>query len=83
MNDLRPCALVAYPYCATCFGRCYPNGVALIMERKGMFNSINQFFIISPIRALKISSDNADKVTVQENGDVVVRQRAFTVVDGE
>ncbi|KAK8940496.1 hypothetical protein KSP39_PZI010584 [Platanthera zijinensis] len=55
---------VAYPYCATCFGRCYPNGPALIMERKGMFNSINQLFIVSPIRALKKSSDNANKVTV-------------------
>ncbi|KAK8940498.1 hypothetical protein KSP39_PZI010582 [Platanthera zijinensis] len=74
---------VAYPYCATCFGRCYPNGAALIMERMGMFNSINQLFIVSPIRALKKSSDNADKVTVAENGDVVVRQRAATVVDGE
>ncbi|KAK8940424.1 hypothetical protein KSP39_PZI010665 [Platanthera zijinensis] len=55
-----------YPYCATCFGQCYPNGAALIMERKGMFNSINQLFIVSPIRALKKSSDNTNKVTVAE-----------------
>ncbi|KAJ3681108.1 hypothetical protein LUZ60_015597 [Juncus effusus] len=35
---------VVYPYCASCFGRCYPNGSALITEHKSSFDGISQLF---------------------------------------
>ncbi|WOK91333.1 hypothetical protein Cni_G00024 [Canna indica] len=52
---------VAYPYCATCFGRCYPNGATLIMEHKSMFDSVSQLFAPPPIKGLKDSVVSNEK----------------------
>lgn len=38
---------VAYPYCAACFGRCYPNGGALITECPSLLDAVSQL----PIRS--------------------------------
>lgn len=74
---------MAFPYCATCFGRCYPNGAALILERKSMIESINQLFIVSPVRGLKRSSDSAEMANATENGDALAEKKAAIVADGE
>ncbi|PKA57298.1 hypothetical protein AXF42_Ash002602 [Apostasia shenzhenica] len=72
---------VAYPYCATCFGRCYPNGAALITERKNTFNGVGQLLTVAHLRVPKISSVNTEATNVAENGEVLEGKAA--VVGGE
>ncbi|XP_038978357.1 conserved oligomeric Golgi complex subunit 8-like isoform X2 [Phoenix dactylifera] len=63
---------VAYPYCATCFGRCYPNGATLIIECRSMFDGVSQLLTTSPVKALKNSVDNAEVKQTTENGGALV-----------
>lgn len=42
-----------YPYCATCFGRCYPGGSELITECKNLFDGVNQLLAVSHGQGLK------------------------------
>ncbi|KAG6471211.1 hypothetical protein ZIOFF_072312 [Zingiber officinale] len=46
---------VAFPYCATCFNRCYPNGASLIMEHRSMLDCLSLLFATPPVRGLKDS----------------------------
>ncbi|KAK6119576.1 hypothetical protein DH2020_046678 [Rehmannia glutinosa] len=71
MNELRPCAplslknvlaqeLVAFPHCATCFGRCYPGGAALITDANNLFDGIGRLLANSPSRELPKPVHNAE-----------------------
>lgn len=42
-----------YPYCATCFGRCYPGGSELITDCKNLFDGVNQLLAVSHGQGLK------------------------------
>ncbi|KMZ66602.1 putative Conserved oligomeric Golgi complex component [Zostera marina] len=42
-----------FPYCATCFGRCYPGGLELITECKNLFDGVNQLLTVSHGQGLK------------------------------
>ncbi|XP_077243832.1 conserved oligomeric Golgi complex component-related / COG complex component-like protein [Tasmannia lanceolata] len=64
---------VAYPYCATCFGRCYPGGAALITDSKNLFDGINQLLAAIPVRGLhKPKVDNKEVRHITENGGPLV-----------
>ncbi|KAI7992697.1 Conserved oligomeric Golgi complex subunit 8 [Camellia lanceoleosa] len=69
---------VAYPHCATCFGRCYPGGAALIADAKNLFDGIGRLLSTSRSKELpkpkpvqhteeKITSENGN-MSVVENG---------------
>ncbi|XP_020578020.1 conserved oligomeric Golgi complex subunit 8 isoform X2 [Phalaenopsis equestris] len=73
---------VACPYCATCFGRCYPNGTALITERRGSFDGVSQLLTVSSNRGFKKSSDNVETIKAAENGDAMMEEKS-AIVDGE
>ncbi|RWW66782.1 hypothetical protein BHE74_00025841 [Ensete ventricosum] len=75
-------AEVAYPYCATCFGRCYPNGATLIMEQRGMLDGVSQLLAAIPPPMMKGSRNSLDSkeekhptdgagATMAENGALV------------
>ncbi|XP_058205412.1 conserved oligomeric Golgi complex subunit 8 [Rhododendron vialii] len=61
---------VAYPHCATCFGRCYPGGAALISDAKNLFDGIGRLLAA---KALPKPIQNEEGKSVSENGspDVV------------
>lgn len=63
---------VAYPHCATCFGRCYPGGSALILEAKNLFDGIGRLLTLSPSRELTKPTNNGTdgRKSVPENGDM-------------
>lgn len=63
---------VAYPHCATCFGRCYPGGSALILEAKNLFNGIGRLLTLSPSRELPKPTNNGTdgRKSAPENGDM-------------
>ncbi|CAL9049641.1 unnamed protein product [Musa banksii] len=52
---------VAHPYCATCFGRCYPNGANLIREQRNLFNGVCQLFVIPLSKGLKDSLESQEE----------------------
>ncbi|CAN0882061.1 Conserved oligomeric Golgi complex subunit 8 [Linum grandiflorum] len=61
---------VAYPHCATCFGRCYPGGAAFIMDAKKLFDGVNRLLATAPSRELpKAVNSNTEEKGVAENGD--------------
>ena len=72
---------VAYPYCATCFGRCYPNGAALIIESRSTFDGVSQLLTVSPARGPKYPVDSAEAKPTSENGGDLVVDNATTSVD--
>lgn len=72
---------VAYPYCATCFGRCYPNGAALIIESRSTFDSVSQLLTVSPGRGLKTPVDSSEPKHTSENGGELVVVGNGTSVD--
>ncbi|RWR80055.1 conserved oligomeric Golgi complex subunit 8 [Cinnamomum micranthum f. kanehirae] len=45
---------VAYPYCAMCFGRCYPGGAALITDSKNLFDGLSRLLATSPAGRLPV-----------------------------
>ena len=57
---------VAYPYCAACFGRCYPNGGALITECPSLLDAVSQL----PIR----SGSGISGTDRKPSGDIERRQ---------
>ncbi|KAG1367573.1 conserved oligomeric Golgi complex subunit 8 [Cocos nucifera] len=63
---------VAYPYCATCFGRCYPNGATLIIECRSVFYGVSQLLTISPVKGPRNSTKNTKAKQTTENGDSLV-----------
>ena len=60
---------VAYPYCAACFGRCYPNGGALITECRSTFDAVSQLFTV-PSR----SSSGISSIDRRQSGGIERRQ---------
>ncbi|XP_062159644.1 conserved oligomeric Golgi complex subunit 8 [Alnus glutinosa] len=60
---------VAYPHCATCFGRCYPGGAALIMDAKNLYDGIGRLLTVSPSRDLSKPVNNAEEKSISENGN--------------
>lgn len=63
---------VAYPHCATCFGRCCPGGAALIMDAKSLYDGVGRLLTHSPSRELPKPVKDADGKTITENGDLPV-----------
>ncbi|OAY26883.1 conserved oligomeric Golgi complex subunit 8 [Manihot esculenta] len=63
---------VAYPHCATCFGRCYPGGTALIMDAKNVYDGIGRLLATSSSRELPKSVSNPEEKSISENGDLPV-----------
>lgn len=63
---------VAYPHCATCFGRCYPGGAALIMDAKNLYDGIGSLLAVSASRELPkpVTTTEENSVTVTENGNL-------------
>ncbi|KAF3330279.1 conserved oligomeric Golgi complex subunit 8 [Carex littledalei] len=77
---------VVYPYCASCFGRCYPNGAALITECKNLFDGIRKLLTIP---APKITTPPIERRRSVENGSTalsdsgppLVEEKEITVED--
>lgn len=66
---------VAYPYCAMCFGRCYPGGASLITESKDSFDGINRLLATSRMGSIpKAVVDNTEKKHTTENGSGTVSE---------
>ncbi|CAM8949573.1 unnamed protein product [Rhodiola kirilowii] len=65
---------VAYPHCATCFGRCYPGGNTLILEANNLYDGITRLLSTSSAKTLpkpvKTSSDVIKSLS--ENGDLSI-----------
>lgn len=61
---------VAYPHCATCFGRCYPGGAALIMDAKNLYNGVSRLLTVSSSRELPKPVSNEEGKRRTENGEV-------------
>ncbi|KAL6512220.1 conserved oligomeric Golgi complex component [Orobanche hederae] len=53
-------ASVAFPYCATCFGRCYPGGSAMVSDAKNLFSGISRLLASSRSRELPKPVHNAE-----------------------
>ncbi|KAK5830061.1 hypothetical protein PVK06_013855 [Gossypium arboreum] len=70
MNELRACALVAFPHGATCFGRCYPGGAALVMDVKNLYDGFSRPSIIALLKEPSKPISNVEENTTSENGDV-------------
>lgn len=65
---------VAYPHCATCFGRCYPGGSSLITDGNYLFEGLTRLLSTSSSRQLPKRVQNAEtkngKSPAVENGAV-------------
>ncbi|KAK7345206.1 hypothetical protein VNO77_15784 [Canavalia gladiata] len=61
---------VAYPHCATCFGRCYPGGATLIIDAKNVYDGISRLLEASSARELPKPVDNVESKSVAENGEL-------------
>ncbi|BBG95073.1 S-adenosyl-L-methionine-dependent methyltransferases superfamily protein [Prunus dulcis] len=79
---------VTYPHCATCFGRCYPGGAALIMDAKNLYDGIGRLLTVTPSRgpSKPVGDGNGDadgdgnEKSVTENGDLPVVENGVTPV---
>ncbi|XP_043709575.1 conserved oligomeric Golgi complex subunit 8-like [Telopea speciosissima] len=60
---------VVYPHCATCFGRCYPGGAALITESKSLFDGVSRLLAVAPARELSNQVEHVGEKYVAENGE--------------
>lgn len=60
---------VAFPHCATCFGRCYLGGASLITDSKGLFDGIARLVTASTSRNLPKPVNNSETKNATENGD--------------
>lgn len=69
---------VAYPHCATCFGRCYPGGVTLILDAKNLYDGIGRLLTVSSSRELPKTVSNAEEKTITENGDMPALENGAT-----
>jgi len=63
---------VAYPHCATCFGRCYPGGAALISDAKNLFDGIGRLLATSSAKSLPKPIQNEERKSISENGNPTV-----------
>lgn len=62
---------VAFPHCATCFGRCYPGGAALVTDARNLFEGIERLLATSTPKELPRPVDKEDR-GVSENGNLPV-----------
>ncbi|KAF7817367.1 conserved oligomeric Golgi complex subunit 8 [Senna tora] len=70
---------VAYPHCATCFGRCYPGGAALIMDAKNLYDGISRLIAASSARELPKPVNNGEVKSVVENGNLPAVENGETL----
>ncbi|XP_044499446.1 conserved oligomeric Golgi complex subunit 8 [Mangifera indica] len=61
---------VAYPHCATCFGRCYPGGAVLIMDAKNLYDGVGRLLTLSPAKELPKPVIGGEGNSIPENGKV-------------
>ncbi|QCD82126.1 conserved oligomeric Golgi complex subunit 8 isoform X1 [Vigna unguiculata] len=61
---------VAYPHCATCFGRCYPGGATLVMDAKNVYNGISRLLEASSARELPKAVNSGESKSVAVNGEL-------------
>ncbi|KAK6236711.1 hypothetical protein SCA6_012048 [Theobroma cacao] len=61
---------VAFPHCATCFGRCYPGGAALILDAKNLYDGVGRLLTISSLKEPPKRVSDAEEKTTSENGDL-------------
>ncbi|GAB2233706.1 hypothetical protein Droror1_Dr00002935 [Drosera rotundifolia] len=59
---------VVVPHCATCFGRCFSGGSALIMDGKGSFDGLARLLSVSISREIPIPRSNIEATSKLENG---------------
>ncbi|XP_031259252.1 conserved oligomeric Golgi complex subunit 8-like [Pistacia vera] len=59
---------VAYPHCATCFGRCYPGGAVLIMDAKNLYDGVGRLLTLSPAKELPKPVSGGEGKSIPENG---------------
>ncbi|KAL6544338.1 conserved oligomeric Golgi complex component [Orobanche gracilis] len=71
-------AEVAFPYCATCFGRCYPGGSALISDAKNLFSGISRLLASSRSRELPKPIHNAETKNTSDNGNLPTVENSVT-----
>jgi hypothetical protein len=76
-HSYKPLLQVAYPHCATCFGRCYPGGAALIMDAKNLYDGIGRLLATSS-RELQRPANNTEGKKITENGDQLVVENGVT-----
>ncbi|KAJ0677286.1 putative oligomeric Golgi complex subunit 8, cullin repeat-like-containing domain superfamily [Helianthus annuus] len=69
---------VAYPHCATCFGRCYPGGSSLITDGNHVFEGLNRLLTTSSSRQLPKRVQSAE---TKENGDSPAVENGVVVAD--
>ncbi|KAL9256243.1 Conserved oligomeric Golgi complex subunit 8-like protein [Drosera capensis] len=59
---------VVLPHCATCFGRCFSGGPALIMDGKGSFDGLARLLSVSMSREIPKPISNIEATSKLENG---------------
>lgn len=75
---------VAYPYCATCFGRCYPNGATLIMEHRGMLDGVSQLLAaIPPMKGSRNSLDSKEEKHPTDGSGATMAENGASINDEE
>ncbi|KAJ0091680.1 hypothetical protein Patl1_13849 [Pistacia atlantica] len=74
----HPLLQVAYPHCATCYGRCYPGGAALIMDAKNLYDGIGRLLILSPSKELPKQVNNGEEMSIKEDGNGSVDENRVT-----
>ncbi|CAL0323680.1 unnamed protein product [Lupinus luteus] len=75
--------LVAYPHCATCFGRCYPGGATLIMDAKNLYDGISRLLEASSAREVPKPVNNGEAKSVADNGEVPATENGETPTANE
>ncbi|KAF8035969.1 hypothetical protein BT93_C1864 [Corymbia citriodora subsp. variegata] len=63
---------VVYPHCATCFGRCYPGGAALVMDAKGLYDGLSRLLRVSPAVEVPKTSTTVVERTTSANGELPI-----------
>lgn len=61
---------VAFPHCATCFGRCYPGGAALVTDANNNFEGITRLLETSIVREVATSVPKTEPKVISENGSL-------------
>ncbi|KAI7753571.1 hypothetical protein M8C21_003363 [Ambrosia artemisiifolia] len=72
---------VAYPHCATCFGRCYPGGSSLITDGNNLFEGLTRLLTTSSSKQLPKRVQNAATKNVSENGNSTAVENGGAVAD--
>ncbi|GMH12375.1 hypothetical protein Nepgr_014216 [Nepenthes gracilis] len=62
----------AFPHCATCFGRCYPGGAALISGAKSSLDGITRLLSVSLSREIPKSALYTERISKSENRNLSV-----------